>query len=228
MLNEDTSMVIDILSNAQIKAIRLKEQNVNYCIYSESDNSFEIEIKRHYSHFKILVPIEVYLTNLNKIEINIYVYENETGMFYSDESIEKAEEAYIDYAIDAGLITKSEYEDLYSQIYYKTSKSTKLNGTKGSKDTYASGYVNWIDNNGNYHPLRMVKVELYDKNSVGGDYLLETTFTDNYGGFFFTFQNNDSIFDNHGSDIYVKIYAGDNNAYVVDPSNKRSVYVNQD
>ena len=87
---------------------------------------------------------------------------------------------------------------------------------RGNKDTTIQGYLTWEDDITNYHSLIGVKVEAYDADSSTPDYL-GSTYTNQYGQYTIVFQNDDSIFEN-GCDVYIKVYAGDDNVYVVDGS----------
>ncbi len=79
-----------------------------------------------------------------------------------------------------------------------------------SKDTYVSGHLRWRDDDGNLHPLRGVKIEVYDEDNNDDDFL-GTTYADDNGYYSLTFQNKDGFFDfeNGGLDIYIRVFAED-------------------
>ncbi|MDE5565432.1 MAG: hypothetical protein K2I77_00450, partial [Anaeroplasmataceae bacterium] len=99
--------------------------------------------------------------------------------------------------------------------YIKTENPTIGVSTYSNKDTYVKGTLTWLDDDGVSHPLRRVMIRIYDKQSTGETHI-GTVFSDNEGNFSFTFQNKDQLldFENGGLDIFVRIYAGDNNALV--------------
>ena len=96
-----------------------------------------------------------------------------------------------------------------------------------SGDTTAYGTITWQDDftdPGGIHPVRMVKVELYDADTSGGSsFLLGTTFTDHQGNYEISF-NNDMSSPENGYDLYLRIYAGDNNTYVMHNTGTNKYY----
>lgn len=97
--------------------------------------------------------------------------------------------------------------------------------TIADKSTYVQGTLQWIDDSGNYHPLREIKVNIFDNQPVGEN-LLGTVYTDNSGNFSFTFQNKDGFwdFENGGYDIFIRFYAGDSNIMVHNPNGEEYYY----
>ncbi len=188
-----------------------------------SNNSFKILFRRSLENCYKLIEVDV-LCSIRKYTFSLYSVETEQGIFFSQESARAAEQEWLNYIANNKLISNYEKEAIadalnqgygifsLSELFYETKQNNR-----GAKDTYASGSLRWLDDNNVSHPLRFVRVELYDANSsLWGDTLLATTFSTGGGNYSFTFQNNDSFIDNYGSDIYIKVYAGDDNARVSD------------
>ena len=76
------------------------------------------------------------------------------------------------------------------------------------KTTHANGYITWKGTNGKTHPLRNALVKLFDRNAaIVGDECIGTCNTDNDGYYHIAFNNNTSIFDGGGSDLYIMVHA---------------------
>lgn len=91
--------------------------------------------------------------------------------------------------------------------------------TLADKSTTLRGTLKWTgvnkDGTAAEFPLRYVKVEIYDSDRFSDEYL-GTTYTDIDGNYSFTFQNDDSIAESGGYDLFLRIYAGDNNVSIAD------------
>ncbi len=160
----------------------------------------------------------------------LYAIYNEYGIFVSKFSQEDAMEKYINYALKNAILTEWEadeirYENLYGketyqednvdgEVFSETISGSSVLSTEG--DTSAYGKVQWHEGSSvssPVHPLRRVKVELRNSNLIGSQ-LLGTTYTDNDGQYTVKF-NNSTFAENGGCDLFIRVYAGDNNAYVV-------------
>jgi len=177
---------------------------------------FDNNIQEYYAEF------ECGLSDNTRFISKLFAINYQEGVFYSNFSIDEAKDRYE--TIIKGLYNCNDVKEddadvvvsKYASITYEDAFALEkgLIQTRGNKDTYVSGSINWYDDNNNSHPLRNAKIQAYDANSVGGDTLLGTTNTNYYGNYSITFQNNDSIFDHYGSDVYIRVYASDGNILV--------------
>ena len=214
----------------KIKDIKVVTEHEECSSRLLQDEVILLSIHREYACQYSTINVLLLIEDGFEIECKVFLLENEQGVFFSAESYIETTNVWISYIksnrmisdADAINLQKSIYDDNFSEysekvFSYSGSIYREELNARGNKDTYADGTLLWRDNNGATHSLQMVKVELYDDNSVIDD-LLATTYTNSFGYYSFVFQNNDSIFDHYGSDIYVKVYAGDNNDYVVQPN----------
>jgi len=226
---KDDTTIIQLKCNSKEEISNIKFSNALNDIKYEilKDNYINISIKREFDYNYSEIGFSIFSKDKVLIETSLFIFENSQGVFYSIESLNKAKEEWINYVASNGLVSAetekscrnlilnkslNSNDDLfkYSDSIYKNSLKSR-----GNKDTYVSGKIKWTTNNNYLIPIRQVLVEVYDKNlDMFGDTLLGSTTSDNYGNYSITFQNNDSLFDNHGSDIYIKIYAGDGNIEV--------------
>ena len=219
---------IKINSKSTIVDLNIKQNNIkinNYEIVSNCEFIIQVEVIKYKSDFKA----SIYLDSGETIEFECYFIVTEQGVFYSRESYYAACEVYYKYAKNYCLIKDSNIPSIesilksvneYAEKDIFVNKRAKANMLKssGSTDTEAHGTIRWPDDNNRNQYLKWVKVELYDDNTIGGDTLLGTAYTNNKGNFVINFKNNDTFFDHGGSDIYIVVYAGDNNTRVVDNS----------
>ncbi len=245
-LGEKTKSVVSIVNeckynvDAEITTIKLKYNKTDtisnikffkpkndYAYVILKDNYFNIEIRRAYKYEFLELSYSLITQNGKMVDETLFLFENEQGVFFSNNSLIDSKRQWFSYVTMNDYITietaktiqelidndneKSNIELFkYSNNIYKQSQSTR-----GSKDTFVSGKVKWTTRNNSIVPIRQVLVEVYDRNSdIFGDDCLGSTITNSYGNYSITFQNNDSAFDNGGSDIYIKIYAGDGNIEV--------------
>lgn len=168
------------------------------------------------------------LLSENTVSATLHCVQNEYGVFISRASIDDAYEKYYTFAKANGFMTEEECRQCRNE--YVRAKIAEINGEYAvenreetenynapikvsrakSKDTYVSGHLQWKDDDGNNHPLRGVKVEVYDEDTNTDDYV-GTTYTDDNGYYFLTFQNKDGAFDfeNKGLDLYIRVFAED-------------------
>lgn len=165
------------------------------------------------------------------LPVYLFAIKNEYGIFISKFSVDDAYENFFDYAMKLEYMTEKECSKVREEYYRSTEPtvsdliidhsfdSTLLNDsmatTGTNKDTVVSGSDVWRDDNGVDHPLRWIKVGVFDEDPFGEE-LIGYTYTDINGNYSFVFQNKDAItdFENGGLDIFVRIYSGDNNAMV--------------
>ena len=75
----------------------------------------------------------------------------------------------------------------------------------GNPVTYVQGYLTWTTENGDILPLKNMRVDLYNKNVIGSEYLA-TVYTNTQGYYIFEFDNDEGFFENGGYDVYIKCY----------------------
>ncbi len=160
----------------------------------------------------------------------LYAFTNEHGTFISPFSGFDAKHKFYVYARENGYMTQEQYENIratsnglniHEELTIERPLYTNIGGasinanTSADEDTCIQGMFLWFDDDGNYFPLRNVKVELYDKDLLTSS-LIATTHTGNDGKYSFVFTNQDGFwdFENGGLDVFMRVYAGDDNAMV--------------
>lgn len=227
-LDENIIVSFFVLSNENIADFEYYEQGVQV-INAEIDQNNEqrIVIELSYVPGELDHELTIYL-ELNSGEMVVamlYVIQNEYGYFISPFSKDDALQKYFDYARDLDLISQEEYEAVSAEFSrigiiensrIEVSSDNNINTfASTSSETYVYGSLQWRDDAGNLHPLRQVMIEVFDKD-VFKDDCIGVTYSNNQGYYSFAFENEDGFFDfeNGGNDIYIKIYAGTNNAMV--------------
>ncbi len=148
----------------------------------------------------------------------VYTYAEGENVYISDISEDTAWNDCMQDKYDAGLISKHEWEDAYSEY----SKSFYEEYTQGdeiatanegiallsvSDSTTIKGQLVWTLKDGTKLPLRNSKVNLMDKEVSGADYIA-TTYTDDNGYYSFTFDNPDEWYELEagGLDVFIRWY----------------------
>ena len=189
------------------------------CLPNESDYSFIMQIL---------------MSNGENVVATLYAIRNDYGYFISPFSKDDALQKYFDYAKMSKLMTQDEYEIIKSELSkigvienetIERPYPFTTNLTRSSTETNVNGTLQWTDDAGNNHPLRRVMIRIYDDEPIGST-LLATTYADNNGYFSYTFDNPDGFwdFENGGNDIFIRVYAGTNNAMVKNSSGDEYYY----
>ena len=208
---------------------RVDSYNLVFSLFCEKDeNNLELRVK-------------IILTDGRLLSACLYAVNNEYGLFISRFSQEDALEKYLRYALKNCFIESWQAE----QIRYEnerrmgeneetkdTIKSTVNVGpislrAAASGDTYVHGTLKWRETeseSSQQHALRKVKVEVRDSDLIGSQ-LLGTVYTDDNGYYSLSFTNDSSILENGGCDLFIRVYAGDDNAYVVQSDGNTRYYV---
>lgn len=211
--------------------------SVNYvCIDPSNSNRILVSLSCIPDADEYSMFITITLSSGETLTAMLYATVNEYGAFISPFSEDDALERYFDFAKESNIMTQAEYETIKVELSRRCIVKEKIIETTAESNariaTYAAtaeetylvgGTLQWIDDLGNFHPLRRVMVELYDRDIIGSTYV-GTTYTDNYGNYSFTFDHNDNIFENGGADFFVRVYAGDSNALVKN-SNCNNYYI---
>lgn len=218
-------------------------------------DAYEISVKMKIAteNEESSLSLQVSLDSKSYLYINIYSVVNEDVVFISQYSKDDAYEKYLQYSLKNGLLSEKQCDKLRNDfisngvdenveiindfpidsgnviVPQQTEEHFDRNNnpisTYANKDTYVTGQVTWIDDNGVVHPMRRVLVQIYDEDVSFDDYL-GYTHTDNSGNYSFTFQNQDGFwdFEDGGCDIYVKIHAGTSNVKVTNSSGTEYIY----
>ncbi|KQC03989.1 MAG: hypothetical protein APR53_04245 [Methanoculleus sp. SDB] len=110
-------------------------------------------------------------------------------------------------------IAKSGYHEYTETVTLGAGQTITISPTLSEVGTITvKGHIYWTDQDGIPTDARNVKVELLDKD-IGFDDSLGTQYTDEFGWYSFTVDNNDGILQG-GRDAYIKVYAESPLAYV--------------
>ena len=218
-----------IQSGFQIKSITTDPMDAKRIIV-------ELNCLPNYS--KHSLSLKVQLETNQCIETSLYTISSDIGIFISPFSVDDATQNYLIYAKSNNYISESDYHSIKAEMsrvgaitedyIIKSSHTNELNvlqNKSSSTDTQVRGTLQWIDDAGNVHPLIGVMVEIYEKELIGS-ILMATAYSDDYGNYSYTFNNEDDFFDfeNGGCDIFIRAYAGDNNAMVRNSDNDTYYY----
>ena len=187
--------------------------------------------------------IHIKMSDKTELSASLYAFCTDFGIFLSTFSRNDALKKYIDYTLNNSILTESEAEELIEKLSSKSSidedDTLEVNNTSTknkrsiaksstrSGDTTAYGTLTWNDGRTGdiaIHPLRRIKVELRDSDLIGSQ-LLGTTFTENDGSYSISFTNDSSVLENGGCDLFLRIFAGDDNADVVKSDGTTKYYV---
>lgn len=151
------------------------------------------------------------------IEEPLYVCLDKANVFISDLSEDDAWYQATKYGAEELKIYDEEditrNYDLFSQRSLEQDTSVTYNAStfstnSNNKSTYVEGRLTWTTKDGTVHPLRNIRVDLYDEDLwVLGEYI-QTTYTDDNGYYKFTFSNPDEwyCFENGGYDPFIRFY----------------------
>lgn len=210
---------------------------ISSSIDENNGNRITLELSCLPSALEYSFIMKIKMSNGENVIAMLYAVQNEYGCFISPFSKDDAMQRYFDYAQESNIMTQDEYEAIMSELSkidvveeeIIDRPSTSINGTTtlatSSSETYVKGTLQWTDDAGNNHPLRRVMIRIYDKEPIGSTHLA-TTYADNEGGFSYTFDNPDGFwdFENGGNDIFIRVYAGTNNAMVENSSGDEYYY----
>jgi len=183
------------------------------------------------------MSIQITLDSAKTITARLYAIKNEHGVFISPFSEDDAYQRYFDYAREANIMNEDDYKTIKTALnrigvtenVFVEEKMVVNNEAAtmatNSKTTYIKGTLQWTDDKNNVHPLRGVMVKIYDDEPIG-EQLLTTLYTDDEGYYYYSFSNPDDIldFENGGYDIFIRIYAGNDNVMVEFGDNREEYY----
>lgn len=156
--------------------------------------------------------IEIILNNEDgtTTRSSVFTYVEHDMIFTSAFSIEEARFNAVQYKYEIGEISPKDYQNenaIFSRRGIKDTVSIQsAKNTSVDKTTYVTGQLQWTTKDGDIKPLSYMRVDLFDYDPLGSDELLGITYTDLYGNFSFAFQNDDSIAELNGYDVYIRMY----------------------
>ncbi len=229
LVDEPISITYRVRSEASITSFTYNSQGfavLSSGVSSEDPKEINVVIAPTGTWESAAFSIQVLLSSGEAVGDRLYATQNEHGIFVSIFSLDSSYREYLQYAVDEGLLTWEESEELFARrgaacveetvttvlLPTQIGDSASTN-TTGSANTYVSGTLSWKDDYGVTHPLRGVKVEAYDYDSFFQDDFLGTTYTNDQGSFSIGFIN-DTAIDESGRDLYIIVYAGDDNITV--------------
>lgn len=169
--------------------------------------------------FKFLILVIVMIIGLGSykyISVNAseseytysYIYNGIT--YYSTESEDDAwYQAMLD-NYEKGLITEEQIEEEYS-IFSRRNLNEIADTYDNQSDltgepvTYVNGYLTWTTSTGHILPLKNMRVDLYNDNIIGAEWL-GSTYTNLDGYYCFEFINDTSWIENGGYDVFIRCY----------------------
>lgn len=225
--NQENTVQFSVQTTQEVLEIYCESDGLNVVSYNYSNDSIYVKFTDNEDEIASNLTVAALLEDETVLTANMYGYCFENNLFISGASADDAFEKYCLYSLNSGLINENEYKTILNK-YYKQSviittstepaMSTMLApGTAEiqakSKTTYLNGVVVWVDDNSVQHRCQNVRVDVYDK-EVGNPKLIATTYTNSNGIYSVTFENNSSIFELGGYDIYIEVFAGGPYGYV--------------
>ncbi len=135
-------------------------------------------------------------------EIQIYAYSTLENDYISTVSATSAKRLYFQDLYSQGLVSEEDYNEIVFGTDY-TSEIITSNASFSTENIFVQGKVEFTDSNNVVHPAQNVKVQIFDADLLGNQFL-ETVYTDTSGEYYLEIENDDSILEN-GYDIVVKI-----------------------
>ena len=193
----------------------LKSQDENNIVFT-AHRGLASSSNSHYATFYLRIT----LVSGENLSSTVFIYLGEEGSAINSHSHNEAERKYYYNLYSQGKLTKNEFDSYVNEIYEDCATET-FELSERHADIIAknpekianrarktiTGELLWEDSWGSMHPLRYVKVELY---TTYNSTLLSTTYSDSHGIYQFTSINLSS----NQLNVYIKIYAGDDNAIV--------------
>lgn len=149
----------------------------------------------------------------------VCIYKTDDWVYVSDVSIDHAIYGATLYDTDHETISQEQWEEIFwdyscSLVTVENEESTSTYSTRSisTGDTVLRGTIEWEVEPGTTLPLRNTKIELRNKNLIGSS-KIATTYTDQFGNYSFSFENNTSWIEN-GYDVFIKIIAESKTVHV--------------
>jgi hypothetical protein len=184
------------------KCENVKENFFSLSFSTHTSGEFEIEITAQNSDF-------IY-------KVSLFIFSTDDFDFVSDVSITEAKRNYFKYLYNQKKVIESQYNeivygykpntDINDVLVENPDIETKEDLEKSMGNIYVYGYIKFTDlsSPGIIHPAQGVQINLYDEDLLGIRQNLGTEYTDSTGFYWFTVENDMSIFEN-GYDIILEI-----------------------
>lgn len=190
------------------------------------NDNYQANVKYNVSEKNATSTIDITLANDERIDITIFAFNTEHGVFLNTESMQMAEDNYYAYLLHEELITEEYYNEMtygdtaenidsedLSAVNVDTVSDPLVQKRKDTS-TFLRGTILWYDDVNQFiQPLSWIRVGVFDKQPFGERSLGEF-YTDEYGNYSYQFLNK-TLFENGGYDVFLRVYAECKNARVV-------------
>ena len=177
--------------------------------------------------------------------VELHGYLNEYGMFISQFSADNAREKFYTFAKAQNLMTEEDCQQARQEFWDKDKQNSSIvvenvqASTQGesvastTSDTIEiKGDLRWQADNGVFHPLRYVKVQLYHNNTSSNTNLIGTDYADSTGEYSILVNKSSFSSSLDVVTVYALVYASDDNVSVLDEESnecykyERRVHIN--
>jgi hypothetical protein len=224
VVSKNDKAAAEVVADGKIVKYDYSAEGVNVSDISQKDNKISFKV---YSNAEGLGKVTIFAkTNDGKIkESTVYTFTMAQNTFLSNDSEDEAwYRAYL-HQYEQGLITDAEVEDAYAEFSRRdiidegpsakaASETSAIDSDGGIRlmaasgaSTYVKGRLTWTLADGKIMPLKLTRVDLYDKELIGAKHL-STAYTDINGYYSFSFQNPDGFWDFEGGgyDVFIRFY----------------------
>ena len=189
---------------------------------------------------------EITLLDTKVLYAKMYAYKTDCGIFISEFSEDDATVKFVDYAKKNNISLSNAYKDVREEVLNNitstnistntnSSSNTNIKATSSSTGNYITGKLEWVDDAGNSHPLRRVKIDIYYRKTIGFGYL-GNVYSNDSGEFSHYVSEGSGIFKDGKVTVLVFVYAGDDNIMVKNgliedyyfASEEKTLYLNGD
>lgn len=227
IIGEKNTVEFTVQTNQTVISVNCEGIGLSINSYDYKNNTVYVEFGSETIRPNFQLIVSVLLESNTILTANMYGCRYENKLFVSGVSKDDAFEKCCLYLAHNGIINYENYKETRN-AYYKQSvtistSSESLNNAAisqtqaetraSSKTTYLKGLLAWNDDRGVEQRCQYLKVNVYDK-EVGDPQLLATTYTNSEGFYSVEFENNSSIFELGGYDIYIEVLAAGENVSV--------------
>lgn len=197
--------------SVKMKNQKMSSKDVNINTYKENEYSVTFNsITKGESTIAFDVASSDYISTEE-----IYIYSTEEMDYISTVSMSSAKRLYFADMYDLGLVTELDYNAIVFGNDYQTNIDIDSDYSTSS-NLYIRGYIKFRDTNGLEYPANDVTIKIYDDDPIIGYNLLKTIETSTSGYYTTYIANDDSILENGGLDIVVRVYFGNDDFHVED------------
>ena len=220
IIGEKNTVEFTVQTNQTVISVNCEGIGLSINSYDYKNNTVYVEFGSETIRPNFQLIVSVLLESNTILTANMYGCRYENKLFVSGVSKDDAFEKCCLYLAHNGIINYENYKETRN-AYYKQSvtistSSELLNNAAisqvqaearaSSKTTYLKGLLVWNDDRGVEQRCQYLKVNVYDK-EVGDPQLLATTYTNSEGFYSVEFENNSSIFELGGYDLYIEVFA---------------------